>query len=158
MFCCLTFYLLQASETKQNILHQQESCVAVITLTGVQEERHKKEDFQEGCIFRCLSLYKCGLPVFSPLFPWRCVLLEWQLLDSLRPLSSLFSPYYLCPVGGQAVVAKCGAAQQGWSPDTADSYFPPDAQDRENRELAITRLLSIYILQSWPALLGCTPL
>lgn len=53
-------------------------------------------------------------------------------------------PYYLCLVGGQTVVERCGAAQQGWSPDTTDSYFPPDAQDRENRELAITRLLSIY--------------
>lgn len=47
------------------------------------------------------------------LFPWQCVLLEWQLLDSLRPLSSLFSLYYLCPVGAQTVVARCGAAQQG---------------------------------------------
>ena len=71
-------------------------------------------------------------------------MLEWQLLDSQRPLSTLLSLYYVCPVGGQTVVVRCGAALQGWSLDTTDSYFPPDAQDRENRELAITRLLAIY--------------
>ena len=97
---------------------------------------------RKGIFFRCLSVVSAGCLFF--LFPWLCVLLEWHLLDSLRPLSLLFSPYYLCPVGGQAVLARCGAAQQGQSPDTMDSYFPLDAQDGENRELAITWLLAIY--------------
>lgn len=67
----------------------------------------KSEICRQGISFPLL-LWAAGF-----LFPWQCVLLEWQLLDSLRPLSSLFSLYYLCPVGAQTVVARCGAAQQG---------------------------------------------
>lgn len=66
-------------------------------------------------------------------------------------LSEAFSvsvfPLLLAPGGGQAAAASCGEAQRGRSPDATESYFPPDAQDGENRELAITRLLSLYIQQ-----------
>lgn len=58
--------------------------------------------------------------------------------------ASCFLPITRARWGGQTVVARYGAAQQGWSPDTTDSYFPPDAHSRKNRELAITRLLSIH--------------
>lgn len=67
-------------------------------------------------------------------------------------------PLLLVPGGGTDSCSEMRRSAAGWSPDTTDSYFPPDAQDRENRELAITRLLSLYILQSWPAPLCCTPL
>lgn len=54
-------------------------------------------------------------------------------------------PLLLVPGGGTDSCSEMRRGAAGWSPDTTDSYFPPDAQDRENRELAITRLLSLYI-------------
>lgn len=140
-------------QNKQNIPLQERSKKTPLTvLTAVQQARHKKWDLQAGYI---ISIVTVGCRIFIPM---AVCIVRVAVVGLSEAFKLTVFPLLLVPGGGTDSCSEMRRSAAGWSPDTTDSYFPPDAQDRENRELAITRLLSLYILQSWPAPLCCTPL
>jgi len=104
-----------------------------------------KQDMKCEICRKGISLGTSLLLVWPPFFliPMAMYVVRVAVVGLSEAFKLAVFPLLLVPGGGQTVVARCGAAQQGWSPDTKDSYFPPDAQDGENTALAITRFLSI---------------